>query len=148
MNPYTKPFVDYRDFVTVFLLSVLIVSCFAFRTHSPLKSRAETLLHGAAKGLLLLNSLAFAVEIIGLLGFVLRMQSPLWSIFGLLFLITVIGVFQVFPIIGIGLFAWWTIGRHRFFYTNRQVSMTIAKYGSLNLLCVGTYFFVEKIMTT
>jgi len=98
-------------------------------------------------GLLLLNSAVLTIEILGLVGFALRVKSGLWEFWGLFFLMGVMGVFMIFPVIGIGLFAWWEVGRRRFSYSTRILPIA-AKYLALNVLCAGMYFLDEWMTMT
>jgi len=107
---------------------------------------SEKSFRGAATGLWLLNSAVLTVEILGLIGFALHLKSGLWEIWNLFFLMGTIGVFKVFPIIGIGLFVWWKVGQHRFAYSATSWPI-IVKYSSINTLCVSLYFLVEWITT-
>jgi hypothetical protein len=146
MNPYANVFADERDFTTVLLLSLLITTvgaCLVKRL-SPL-GHSEGYLCGAVWGLLLLNATILTIEVVGLVGFALQAKSVLWEIWSLFFLMGSIGVFKVFPIIGIGLFAWWKIGRNHFSYS-KQVFPIIITYFILNLFCAIAYFLEERLI--
>jgi hypothetical protein len=149
MNPYTaKLFADTGDLAVVFLLSLLTVTLGAYTAkYLSALNHSEAYLRGAAKGLLLLNSAVLTMEILGLVGFALRVKSGLWEFWGLFFLMGVIGVFKIFPVIGIGLFAWWKVGRRRFSYST-PILPIVAKYFALNAFCAGLYFLDEWMTIT
>ncbi|HZM03653.1 MAG TPA: hypothetical protein VFC44_11640 [Candidatus Saccharimonadales bacterium] len=144
MNPYTANlYADNRDVAVVLLLSCGTIICGAYiaKYFSAVKP-SESYLRGATLGLLSLNIAALVVEVVGLLGFALRVKSGLWFFWSLFFLMGVIGEFKVFPLIGIGLFAWWEVGRRRCSYST-QIASIIVKYLALNVVCVGMYFLDE-----
>ena len=145
MNPYGKLFGDERDLAAVLLLSLLVTvvgACLAKRL-LPLR-RSEGYLCGASWALLLLNATILAVGIIGLIGFALQIKSVLWEIWSLFYFVGVIGVFKVFPVMGIGLLAWWKVGRNYFSYS-KQLRPTIIMCFLLNSLCAITLLLQERL---
>ena len=145
MNPY-YPLDNYGEFAIVFTLSVLVIACGAFITkHFSAFEQPEACLRGAVVGLQLLNVVVLIVEILGLLGFALGVKSLLWYFWIFPFLASIVGTFKVFPIIGIGLFAWWVVGRRNRSYSTRLL-LIIVKCFTLNAICAGMYFLDEWMM--
>lgn len=144
MNPYTLG--NYGGFAMVFVLCILTVACGAYITRDfSALGRSEGYLRGAAMGLLLLNAGVLIIEILGLLGFALGVKSLLWYFWVLPYMAGVVGTFEVFPIIGIGLCVWWEVGRRNHSYSKRMFSI-IVKYFTLNAICAGMYFLDEWII--
>jgi hypothetical protein len=140
MNPYGNLYTGRTDVAIVLLLSLVIVTAAGSVTKLANKpNRLEYYIYGAAGGLLILNMAAFAVEIAGLIGFLLHLESALGYFWELAFILTVIGVFLVFPFIGVVLLAWWGSVRRRL-PSSPGASTVIMKYFIANICCVGLYF--------
>jgi hypothetical protein len=130
MNPYSPLFSHPTD-VAIAWVSVIVwlsigIALLRFRD-GLLPGPMPSLCWAAARSFLYLCAMLAGVSIIGLLFLAwLRIESPFWLIWQLLWLVGVIAVFQVLPFVCVVLVCWALVQRRRGKMPARSIFISVA----------------------
>jgi hypothetical protein len=142
MNPFARPFSNPVDIAVAWVGVVLCLLLFATVAHKrfpQVSTKSEQWFSGIAAGLMAFLALIVAV-FIGLIFLEwLRIQSPFWSFWGLLFPMSVICLFRVLPIFAVVLLGWAVAGRWKSHYSRR--SLFLALFCLLMVVIDGGLYF-------
>ena len=147
MNPYAARFAHPTDQIIAWVLAVILLSSgtFVFYRMAPLGTkRGERL------------CIAFGYSFLGVCGCVaanlvmgwtllvkLGLASPIWSFWGLGYLIGVIVVFRVLPVFALGLAIWALIGKRAAAYSSRAL-WTAAACALFLIVAAALYFGLDN----
>jgi hypothetical protein len=94
---------------------------------------------------LILCAAVLLIFLAGAVGAWLNITSFLWAFWELLFLASVVAVFQVFPVLGALLLMWGVVGKVWHSYSFRPVVTSTIAAIVVGIDC-GLYFLVQRLM--
>src|SRR4051794_5437067 len=123
-NLYGRLFANLIDQIFVWAAVLTFVFFAAFRgAREP--GRAETSLDAVSRALLYLGIGASALSLLGIIGASLKLKSIAWFVWGLLWNLTVVAVFWVFPVLILGTLFWGVLGKLAYAYSARSLRLPV-----------------------
>ena len=130
MNPYAGPFSNTVDQITAWLGTVIIVgigSAALFKLMPGGLQKTERRCMAVATGMLLACGLIAGNLLFGWI-FLIKMhvKSPIWLVWDLGYILSVISIFRVLPVLALGIVGWAAVGKWRGGYHSKVLWISAA----------------------
>jgi len=137
MNPYGGPFSNTGDQITAWLATSIILAT-GSATLSKLMpaglKKAERCCMATASGILLVCGLLVANLLCGwILLIELHIKSPIWLVWELGYIVSVISIFRVLPVMALGIVCWAVVGKWRGGYDSKVLWTSAACVPAIGL---------------
>jgi hypothetical protein len=144
-SPYSPLFSNTTDRVVVWMAVLLAIAVAGFLGTRRAGPHAQNCYASVSTVFLVLCLAVLFIFLTGAAGAWLEITSFFWVFWELMFLMSAVAVFQVFPVLSAILVLWGVLGKVWHSYSSRSLATSVSAAAVVGIDC-ALYFLVQRLM--